>query len=87
MTRSTVLILSAAALLGCSKGSSNTPSTGPGSPSSGGPGATTEPQNTGAFNLAAAKQMRYPVRVASAGGAVYVTDAPNNQVLGIQGTL
>jgi NHL repeat len=83
MTRSTVLILSAAALLGCSKGSSNAPSNGPGGPPSGGPGTTTEPQTTGTFNIAAAKAMQYPVRIASAGETVYVTDAQTNQVLGI----
>jgi len=88
MTRSTVLLFAASALLGCSSRSGNAPSNPISTnPPSGGPGATTatEPQTTGAFNIAAAKPLSYPARIASAGGTTYVTDAQNNQVLGVAG--
>ena len=87
MTRSTTLLIAASALLGCSSRSGNTPSgNSPPDPSTGGPVTTaTEPSSTGTFNIAAAKNLRYPVRIASAGSTTYVTDAQNNQVLGVTG--
>ena len=87
MTRSTVLLFAASALVGCSSRSGNTPSSNlpPTDPSTGGPGTASEPQSTGTFNIASAKLLRYPVRIASAGGTTYVSDAQNNQVLGVAG--
>ncbi len=86
MTRSTTLLIAASALLGCSNRSGNPGNNPPTDPSTGGPGTTaSEPSNTGTFNIAAAKTLRYPVRIASAAGTTYVTDVQNNQVLGVSG--
>jgi hypothetical protein len=84
MTRSTVFLFAATALLGCSsKGSGNAPAPGtiPGGPSS----ALSEPTTTGQFSSAANVKLGYPVRVASADGVVYVSDNTGNQVLGSAG--
>lgn len=88
MTRSSVLLVAAVALLGCSKGSSNSPTSGnpsSGNPTSGNPtSALPGPTTTGQFAATADAKLAYPVRVASADGTAYVTDAKNNQVLGIK---
>jgi hypothetical protein len=84
MTRSTVLLFAASALLGCSsKGSGNAPAPGtiPGGPSS----ALPEPTTTGQFADTANVKLGYPVRVASADGVIYVSDNKGNQVIGSAG--
>ena len=82
MMKSSILLVAAVALLGCSKDSSTVPSPG----STGTPNAPLpEPTTTGQFAATANVKLGYPVRVANAGGVTYVSDAKGNQVLGLAG--
>jgi hypothetical protein len=81
--RSKILLLAAVALLGCTNSgkSTQTPtgSTGP-------TGSTfPEPTTTGQFAATGGIKLGYPVRVASANGITYVSDADGNQVIGTDG--
>ncbi|HTY27684.1 MAG TPA: NHL repeat-containing protein [Mycobacterium sp.] len=80
MTRTSLLLVAAVALLGCTSNGK-----GPQTPAGAtGPAGSTfpEPTSTGQFTSAANVKVAYPARVATAGAMTFVSDAAGNQVVG-----
>ena len=80
MTRNTILLVTAVALLGCTDKSGKTQT--PGSTTGGPTSPLPEPTTTGQFAATASAKAAYPTRITTSGGTVYVTDAQGNQVVG-----